>query len=250
MKIRRINPTFSVLSLVAIAFLMTACNKRREVSLRGVWENTKYTNNIWAFTANDRFMKWNWDNPNYHVQGRFNWQGLSSVEMFEQEEVSGMLVTLEPDSISIESLSETDLKFTSPRQQPGDGAILFKRLNGEMSPSAKLSGVWVSSPGTPVENRFIQSVKTESASDAVTSMVPDSEQLDLRRDGTWTIAALPISEKKALPDGPLPVWWMETDQLRLFIGWPPRKYMELPVRFESDGRVFLGRKGPYRHVAK
>jgi hypothetical protein len=240
------------LALAASLFVMTACDNAHEVLLRGVWENAKYTNNIWVFTANGRFMKWNWDNPHYHVQGQFNWQGFSSVEMLGQREINGMLVTLEPDkdNISIESLSETDLKLASPKQQPGEGAILFKRLNGERSPSAKLSGVWVSDPGTPVENRFIQSVKTESGSDAVTSTVPDSEQLDLKPDGTWTIAALPISQKRPLPDGPLPVWWVEGDQIRLFIGWPPRKYMELPVRFENDGRVFLGKKGPYRYVGK
>ena len=245
-----INSAFVIVFLGVTSFLMTACNKAQEVSLRGVWENTRYTNNIWVFTANGRFMKWNWDNLNYHVQGRFNWHGFNSVEMFEQQELSGMLVTLEPDNISIQSLSETDLRFTSPRQQPGEGGILFKRLNGERSPSVKLSGVWVSNPGTPVENRFIQSVKTESGSDAVTSTVPGSEQLDLRPDGTWTIAALPISQQKPLPDGPLPVWWLAGDQLRLFIGWPPTKYMELPVRFESDGRVLFGKKGPYRRVAK
>jgi hypothetical protein len=240
-----------VLFAIAVhALLVTACNKGPE-PLLGVWQYTQNTKVIWVFTANHRFMKWDEVDATYCVQGQFKGRG-SSLDMFEQREIGGnpptqnMQVLLEPDHLSAQFLSDTDLKLTNVISAESG---LFKRLNGAKSPSSNLAGVWVSELGTPLTNRFIQRVEkgaNESGSDVVASALPETEQLDLRPDGTWTLAAFPLSEKKPLPNGPLPVWWLENGQLRLFIGWPPKVYMELPVRYERDGRVFLGIKGPYR----
>ncbi|HYL83590.1 MAG TPA: hypothetical protein VE263_05105 [Candidatus Angelobacter sp.] len=250
---KRVILTIAVLAVATGALLVAIRYHRLHAALPGVWQYTQNAKIIWVLTANGRYMKWNTDDPLYGAEGPLKWHGVDNVDLFEQREVGGafgtpsMQVTLEPDNVGIESLSDTELRVTiwHPHQYPPERGIRFKRLNGAKSPSSRLAGVWVSDPGVPIENRFIQSVGKQGDSGFVATAVPDSERLEFRSDGTWAFA-LPLSEKNPLPEGPLPVWWLEGDQLQMFVGWPPKAYMKLPVRFENDGRVFFGGKGAYR----
>lgn len=269
---------FNGLISILLAGVVAGCSDQPKDLVIGTWKSE--TGRLLIFTDEGRLMTWEleadknskpkrytiitddgsvvrWElGVDRAMRGDFEWRGSRKIEFSPEVKIDGNLIVLDGNefSFTFTFLSKDKMKIDEHNaDETLVASFAVNRIDySSLMIEKRIVGQWKSAPQIPIEKRFIQQMFQSKVGDdgmspiggKLNAIEPKAEHLIFKSNGTLKI--VPVADgPHADESGTVGYYWcIEDDKLKVYFGWPP----ELSVysfKFDDDGQLFLGDKGPY-----